>query len=278
MNVARKMQSTPANSIGNLGDSTRKMPVIRKVPISYKSFAVPLWVIICCSANPSLATSVIVLRTPRHVVLVADSLFGTDAGTRLGCKIIHSGSIFFASAGVDEDAQSDFFVNKIAQRAIADAGGDIEKAAKLFADYATPAFSKTATQIRRESPAFYRLQVKCPPEPLQVAFVGVRRFAPIFVIITFTINETATEVIAQNHQFACPGSMERCPKGIDTEALGENAAARRLIRLGGEDDLGWVKRLIESEIEDAPTKVGRPISVLEVDAHGSKWICKGKCK
>ena len=227
-------------------------------------------------------TSIVVVRTPRLIVLATDSLAleGNEALMKTStCKIQHEGSIYFATAGVSGEAASGFDADKLARRAILQTKS-LRAAASRFGLIASPAFSTVLKRIRRLAPNVYQTEIKAHPQPLQTLFVGMESGTPAFVLVYFTIDDDlGGKLKIGTHQSDCPGT---CGHPLAIEAIGENDAVKAIPRLlllqaASNDPISAAKSLVQAEISAAPQRVGPPISIVTLDSTGPAWINTGEC-
>jgi hypothetical protein len=249
------------------------------VHLSRKALRKLFFVLPCASL--SYATSIVVIRTPDHIIVAADSTIRTGYGRETGCKIMQEGAVYFANAGIVENDHTGFKVREIAQAAIQHGSSDdVNGGARLFSSMAAAPFARALEELRLRHPDFYQRYVKPGSQPLQVVFMRGSP-APAFVVIYFTIESGAgLPVRVISHSVECPGNG--CPKGYGVRLLGDNDAAQRVskeIGFWGSGEIEGARKLIESEIVDAPDSVGSPIDILRLDIHGPHWISqKEQCK
>ncbi len=246
--------------------------------VSYKALRKAFFVLLCASF--SYATSIVVIRTPDHIIVASDSLFRTGSGQEMGCKIKHEGVVYFASAGIVENNNTGFKVNNIAQLAIQQGFYDVKSSARVFSSMVITPFIGALEELRRKHPDFYARQVEHRPQPLQVVFMR-RSTAPAFVVIYLTVESPiGVPVKVKSHSLECPG--DGCPNGYGARLLGDTDAAQRASKAAGFWNAGEVegaRKLVEAEIADAPGSVGPPIDILRLDINGPHWIFqKQQCK
>jgi hypothetical protein len=239
--------------------------------VSYKAFRKAFFGLLCVSF--SHATSIVVIRTPDHIIVASDSLFRTGSGQEMGCKIKHEGVVYFATAGIVENDHTGFNVNNIAQLAIQQGFYDVKSSARLFSSMVITPFAGALEELRRKHPDFYARHVEHRPQPLQVVFMR-RSAAPAFVVIYLTVESPiGVPVKVRSHSVECPG--DGCPNGYGARLLGDTDAAQRASEVNafwGAGEVEGVRKLVEAEIAAAPDSVGPPIDILRLDINGPHWI------
>lgn len=248
--------SSPGHTMGSLGH------------VSYNALGKPFFVLLFASL--SYATSIIVIRTPDHVIVAADSVYRTGYGQEMGCKIMHEGAVYFANAGIVENDHTGFKVSQIAQVAIQLGSDDVNSSARLFSSMTIVPFTRALEELRLRHPDFYARYATRGPQPLQVVFMR-GSLAPAFVVIYFTIESSAgVPVKVKSHSVECPGIG--CPDGYGVRLLGDNGAAQRASKAAGfwgAGEIEGARKLVEAEIVDAPDDVRPPIDVLRLERQGS---------
>ena len=223
------------------------------------------------------STTVSVIRTPRHIVVGADSLVTNEGvGPSYECKISSHGDVFFASAGIREDKQSGFFSVGLAIRAI-EHSANVGEAATRFTASATDAFRIALERIRHDAPRYYVNKVKTRPEPLQMVFFGMERGIPTYALVYFTATDKSHgHIVVTPHLNDCPG--HDCPDaktGRSGRILGENVAAKRASDTKSFwrdlSDTEAARKLVAIEEAESPSDVGGEIDVVTLDANGVHW-------
>ncbi len=225
-------------------------------------------------------TAVAVLRTPKRVIVAADSWQLLDGRIESVCKIHSVATMSYVLAGTVQVAKSGFYADALARHAASNST-TVFDAATQFEKTAARQFTTALKLIKREAPEIYDADVRRKPEPLQVAFFAVEARVPVFVITYFTVQDSSQALIVTPHSKYCPGSA--CPGGRGIILLGDNDAANKSSQMqsfwtGITDPVSAVRKLIQTEIDAAPSRVQAPISIVSVDAEGIHWIDKGRCR
>ena len=232
------------------------------------------------SESLSHGTSVAILRTPKRVVVAADSHFGVS-GPTVGCKIKSGRNISYAMAGLIQDSRSKFYPDALAMD-VAKHSPTVADAVDRFEKLAVPQFAKAVSRIKGDAPHIYNAEIKRVPEPFQIVFFAVESNVPLFIVSYFTVVESSKGVTVTPHRKECPGSA--CESsGRTIIMLGENSAATKLSSnptfwVGINDPISAVRKLVQTEIDAVPSRVQPPISILSIDTGGLRWIEKGKCE
>lgn len=231
-----------------------------------------------CTAHQVLATTVVLVWTPREMVVAADSAVeGNGKSKSEYCKIRQGGDTFFAVEGVaDVDIASrgrtpalSFHADALAAKA-AKAPGSIVDKALTFGHHA-PLFKNIAVLTKQYEPEVYR-RYFLGRAALQVAFFGLNQDkVPSYVVIGFKVGETDGRPGVTVEVVSCPG------KGCaDLRILGEGQSALELWNRSTNplsSDLATVARgLVEAEIQDKPKLVGPPVDVLRLSVFGPSWV------
>lgn len=186
----------------------------------------------------------------------------------------------YVVAGVIQESASGFYSYDLAMDAIRDSitiAGAVDKFDKL----AVPRFTKAMNNIRRDRPKVYDTEIRKRPEPFQIIFFAMEANEPVFVLSYFTVTETRKSITVIPHRKVCPGSA--CEGGRAIVMIGENVSATNLSKdqsfwLGINDPISAARKFIQAEINEVPSRVRPPISILSIDSNGRHWADKGKCK
>ena len=73
---------------------------------------------------------------------------------------------------------------------------------------------------------------------------------------------------------SCPGPHPHCYDPPEPLFMGLSDAARSIDNIREPDE---VRRSIEAQIRRSPDHVGPPISILEIDEDGPRWVERGTC-
>jgi hypothetical protein len=255
-----------------------KWSSLNRKPMNWVVRNSPKWIIAICvsSATTMLATSIVAIRRPTHIVIAADTLGYQPEGktTTSHCKIHSSGGVFFAFAGFTEDTKSRFYPRWIASRALSRAG-TIEGRSRRLAESLRQPLLRAVQRIYKEDPPEIATTIiggeGRDQTPLQLLVFGVENGIPKVISVDFTrVNNRKQEPIGIAPLIKmCPG--DGCTDGVEYWLLGERKAIETAMEQPGAqtwtgNDAADVRRLVEIEIADKPKVVQPPIDELIVDA------------
>ena len=223
-------------------------------------------------AVPSCATTVVLVRTPEHIVVAADSLWlGTTDWHRyfpyIGCKIDRVGDVYFTVSTVDTDAMQ---VQELARRAISHSGSVIE-AARTFRGMVDQIAKRTAAHEVQSNIAMCRRKI-CT----EVAFFGIEQGVPVIAELKLEqMGGTRESLKLVPHEYLCPGTCDRRRRTV--WILGRRDRLMRKHKVDPELvarylDETTARRLVEAEAAADPQYVGGPIDVLMLDSLGAHWM------
>src|SRR5881394_1729656 len=159
----------------------------------------------CLGCAQAHSTSVVIIRTPKHIVVAADSLWTYQDGeralpARLGCKIDEIGQMYFTGSTTNADGQQ---MEDLARRAVA-ASRSLEEAAHRFILFSHEMAARTA---RSENQSVIDM---CSGRVCaETFFFGIERKVPKVIEIQFEqVGRSRNSLAFKPHEFGCPG---RCP-------------------------------------------------------------------
>jgi hypothetical protein len=245
-------------------------------------------VVVIIIAARSLATTIVLIRTPSHIVVGADSLivnWQTTSATRhlYLCKLHKQQSIFFAVMGIGiVHSGLRFSAEQMARIAI-DHSDSLGQASAYFARIAVQPYARVMRTMRADNPDQWKLvaQYKGQGIPLVVIFFGMENAVPKYVVAGFRVS-TGKHITVVAHTVSCPGhACESDEYRKHTAILGQSQAAYRRIGgmdqtsfgkfQGGRSDIEIVRSIIAIEEHSAPAWVGGAIEVVSLDAAGGHW-------
>jgi len=260
----------------HLSTADRIFQIMSKVLVPSRTSA---WMMISLVIlNPAFATTVVVLRGPDYVILGADSrvtdVNGDQTGSSSTCKIRQFDKVYFALAGPVGDGRG-FDVFELAAR-IANGRTDVVGIADDFERLMRRPLTEYLQRFYGESPAqFSRYCANriC----LQVAFVTVDSGTPKISIRGFFVTVSKKQVMVKpaiRERMDCPGT---CATGAEQVLLGVNEEATSLYdrtphfwKVNG--IVSGMEQLIGAEISAHADAVGPPISILQLDSQGVRFI------
>lgn len=236
--------------------------------------------------NSASATTVVVLRGPDYVILGSDSktteVKGDQTASSLACKIRQFGEVAFAAAGAVGDGK-EFDVFRVAAGS-AKGRADVVAVANDFESVTRGPFRHYLQRFYREDPAqFTRYCAKkvC----LIVVFAAMDRGIPKISIrglfVTVKNDVINVEPSAQSGM-DCPGTCvtvgEQVVLGVTEEANSIFDGTPHFWKLNG--IVSGMEQLIGAEISAHPDVVGPPISILQLDSQGARFLPghQGPCR
>jgi|GEM_PF-7070608 len=260
-----------------------------------------------CFTTPTTAqTSIVIRRTPKGIVVAADSKATTDSAQRdsLGritvshteftkCKIRQADTAtFFAVSGT-----FDFDVDTLALQGCKE-GGTFSEKVKAFDRAARPRVTQMIQNLWRLSTAAYDGLIAQRKPILEIVVFGVENKLPAFVTLELTIENQPTLSLvipgiprfdyggsgippeikfAEPRIIACPSEDYPANKSL-WYLLGRREVINGLWDditekfWSGFGDVDGVRFLVAVECAAASEVVGKPIDVLSVDAKGkAEW-------
>jgi len=247
--------------------------------ITSAAIRVALSAVSCLGCAQARATSIVIIRTPKHIVVAADSLWTYQSGVhklppRIGCKIDGIGQMYFTGSTTNADGQQ---MQDLAWRAVA-ASRSLSEAAHRFILLSHEMVARTA---RSENQSVIDM---CSHRVCAEAFFfGIEKKVPKVIAIQFEqVGRSRQSLLFKPHELVCPG---RCPSRQQvflysgrTKAMNEVVRRNsKLLRRYADQDVA--RQLIKVEEEAEPAYVGGPIDVLMLDADGAHWTSgdRGTC-
>ena len=232
------------------------------------------WLIVSAIVFGSMrlsATSIVIIRTPKHIVVAADSLWSHHRGKeqlppRIECKMKRIGHIYFTASTTDVDAREMEYLAWEAMKSSQSVG---EAADHLM----LKSKEMAARTAAHESQSI--LDMCWGHSCAEALFFGVESGVPTMVLIKFQqAGNSRQSLKLVPHKFSCPGD---CPKEPEILlALGQREEIERLKQhdptfLQRNTDVDAARKLVEIEEKAKPEYVGGPIDLLVLDAAGAHW-------
>ena len=224
----------------------------------------------CALPQPSLATSIISIRTPTSVVIGGDSKLIRGDGAPAGsvCKVRIVNSVAYAESGILLIPSYRFAAADIVNGALR-GDGDLSSRVGAFDEAITPQLIRIGTALKRENPKEYERNVR-NRTVFAIVFATSENRVPVMMLLSYVATEQDDQVILNTTRYSCPGD---CPTGTGWVTLGDSEAAQADIEAHPTifSDLGLeaaVRHLINDEIADQPRTVGGPIDVAIIDSEG----------
>jgi hypothetical protein len=221
------------------------------------------------------ATTLVALWTPERVLMAADSRVVFDNGTAAdGCKIGHSGTTWFAVAGLVSDTGSGYALSSLLRDTMA-GGGELSSKMDRFIVGVQPALSNAVAALRRDDPEQFAVFTGGPPI-LQAILADTADGYPVIMTVSFSVNGNGA---LQPHTSRIDGSDLMGPRII---YAGQQDRIRAYLRAHRDwiagDNAVLVQKLVQVEVDANTPWVGGPIDVLEINGRGTRWLqAKSAC-
>jgi len=218
--------------------------------------------LVCLYACTAQATTIIVQKTTKHIVVAADSLFTSQDLTpiRFGCKLRRANNIYFTGSERTMGAQQAL---RIAWESMLGSRSASQAARK---------FGLRSQEMADRAKFYYPREVKeCLGGHIcgEFLFFEVEHGVPKLTTVKMEFAGTFESFILVPHTFDCPGTC------LDTEkvsfCMGVCAGITPESFKTGLPDTDTARKLVSREEQLAPQLVGGPIDVLTLDASGAHW-------
>jgi hypothetical protein len=222
---------------------------------------------------PASATTLVAWWTPQRLLIAADSRVVDDARRTLNdqaCKIVQSGSLFYASSGLVEDREAGLSVAAAVQASAA-VGDSAAVRLEAFLTVVRPPLERALAGFRRLDPAAFQTLSAQKRPVLQVIFAQARSGAPVLAIGGFQLNPQGA--LAEVRQVVADGSDPRGPRLIyagQQRNLREYLAGHR--EWPSQDGAALVETLVQAEIAAGTAEVGGPVDVLSIEPGRVEWL------
>jgi hypothetical protein len=220
-------------------------------------------------AQSLLATTIVMIRTARHIVVAADSLWSYQRGEqelppRIGCKVRRVGNIYFTGSSTNVDGRQMEHLALQAMMTSRSAAGAADRFVLASGELA----ARTAA-LEKDSVIDRCWRRACA----EAIFFSMEEGVPTIVEIRLEqLGESRGSLKLKPHKFSCPG---HCPDRLRTVLLfGRKQYIDKIAQKktkSVQSDENTARKLVEIEKSAEPQYVGGPIDVLTLDAAGSHW-------
>jgi hypothetical protein len=220
-------------------------------------------------------TFIMILRFPEAIIIAADSKTGftNSAETYAVCKIHSHDNFVWLNAGVTDEINGPFDINRIVISSI-EGGGTLDEVVSRFNADALREIVQTLTRLKTSNPTAYE-EIGRPPD---VATVGIIKNADI-AISSFILSDKGTpdSLHVELHTIGtCKGCGNWAMFGMHGAAETEMTRDPNLWKDLGL--MGTLNRLLKVQEAATPKYVGPPLSILRIDKSGAlTWLQKGLC-
>jgi hypothetical protein len=221
------------------------------------------------------ATTVIGIKTPFGFVIAVDSKptyrGPGNKGPAVVCKIVQSGPLYFAIAGLAGDRDRGFLPDRIVASNFSTADSlarNIERIDRAISD----ALIIEMKRLKTEAPDEFAYNQRPGGETLMIIAGEMVNGTPHMFGRGFRyIDNTMTVAISRK---SCPGD---CANGAYFFFAGETDVAQRTLPEFSQDGAAHdpvtdARKLVEVEIQASPENVGPPITILRVDKDSASWV------
>jgi hypothetical protein len=215
-------------------------------------------------------TTVIVMRTSDGVLVAADAKVirpGSTSPPR--CKIHQYGKVFVAIAGISKSEGVGFDTERVVRTALATPGPLLSKM-ESFRTAASKYLLADVEYEKKSNPPLYERDYK-GRRILDVTFASMNGDMPEAVVQTFFVDGAGTlhdlRSALADHLVLATGMTNAIKSYTDQNSewysqLGPDVA---------------IKKLMELEIASNKDAVGPPLSILEMNRGGARWVEQGVC-
>jgi len=245
------------------------------------------FVLLLLSLTPScLATTIVVIRTPKHLVVGADSLVVNWHTPEVPahfytCKLHKQESMLFVIQGMGiVHRKTNFSAERLARQAIS-SSSSLKQAAVQFVRTSSAPYARVMRDLKTQDPSGWSLvaQHHGTGIPLIAIFFGFEGGVPKYVVAGLRVNEGTTLSVSSDTA-SCPG---RACEGLVESAIVIGQAEAAYHQVGSMDqmsltnfrhargDLRAVETIIALEESAVPDSVGGPIRIVTLDAEGEHW-------
>lgn len=242
--------------------------------------ALRLLALVLFTAGHAAATTIVAVKTPREIVIGADSkvtdTFG-GATANQACKIVQAGNLFFAYEGMTRNRRTGFDIVKLAAQALAlRPAASLSEKVSILTGFVTSRLFTELPNIKQNDPATYREKMEGGQTFLTILVAGFEGGQPLLFVRGFRAVPLGRQTIGVS--VVPDDCLSDCRQEIVVKSFGETAAIEGL----PEETHGFwtsgvvegVRRLIETEIAARSEYVGPPVDILRIDKSGAQWIQK----
>ena len=215
-------------------------------------------------------TTVVVVRTSKHFVVAADSLWtGFNPASpfqvqhRYSCKIAGVGHRYFVATTNEADAHQ--LIN-FALRAM-ETSTTIAKAAQKLAAKSDELAERTAKMVP-QSTIDGCSNLSCG----EGLFFGIEHGVPTMVHLDFVQSGNSRKNLKLiPHTYTCPGNCPDIPWNIFFLGQKQEIKQTKQRFVKGTSDQEIARKLVELEEKADPEDVGGPIDIMTLDPQGTHW-------
>jgi hypothetical protein len=234
-----------------------------------------------CACQIMYASSAVAIRTPTEVIIASDSYVTRRTGNSparitVECKIHSVNGVFFSIVGIL--FEGDFVAQEVAARHLT-VSRTLPEAIKAFDSEMESRLPAVMASLRRKGSPDYTNRIG--KSVTEVIFATMSGSTPVMYVRYYMSSLLPNgDIRVEAKGLACPGTD--CAEGVKFAATGEHTAIDASM---GTNKGPWnpatlaarLRSYVQMEIDELPTQVGAPITVLQLDPSGTHWIQPGNC-
>jgi hypothetical protein len=217
------------------------------------------------------ATTILALRTPEMIIVLADSkpTYRGYSGPGAVCKISPLRGAFVAVAGLDHDTARDFDSKKLAVAAF-DSPRSFREHVRDAEHLVQKAGETEMRRLRAEDPETYRFTLDNGSNIIDLLFVAFESDTPMMSARRFHWRESTASIEIAG-ALDCPG--KDCPNGTYFTWVGKASEIEEFVQSHSNPSLNEkvLRELLLKQIAANPNDVGLPITILKLDSTGAHW-------
>jgi hypothetical protein len=226
------------------------------------------------------ATSIVAVRTPASVLVGSDSKMTAGDGAAIAgqCKIATANGVYWAAANLKKSADHNFDIDAITASAMRGPGGLATRFAEL-----EKAVAPKLAEVLNDTPDDVFKEFHENQPSIDILFAGLEDGMPYLYRRYFearierNADDARKTIFVQTMRPRC--SIEpSCVMAIGSHRTIDAERARNPTMLRSLGVAQSIRHLINTEIAAFPDDVGPPITVLEIDKGGLRWISRGACR
>jgi hypothetical protein len=230
-------------------------------------------VLMCLGCAQLEGTTVVVVRTPKHFVVAADSLWiGVNPASpsqvehEFFCKIVAVGHMYFVATTSEVDARQ---LMTFALQAMKTSATVAEAAHRLALK--SDEIARRTAEMAPQSSIDRCSKLSCA----EGMFLGIENGVSTMVHLDFVQSGNSRKNLKFiPHTYTCPGNCSDIPWNIFF--LGQTTEIAHIRQrnpsfVKGYSDQEVARKLVELEEKADPEEVGGPIDLLTLDARGGHW-------
>jgi hypothetical protein len=226
----------------------------------------------------SHATTIVAVRVPGGILVLADSKPAPSDGDKPACKIVPLKNGYLAASGMVRDAAR-FDVEEIAARAF-DSPAHFQARVKMATEEIEAKASEELAHLKAESPERYSAATKSAASAnspaggiapvLDVLFLAFENHVAMLAERRFHWNEAKSRLDVQ--KLDCPGRT--CPDGHYVSKIGAVSEIEKFLASHKPSELGetTLHDLMVQQARSTPNETAAPIQILSLQDGAPIWL------